>query len=149
MARPFHGVVVQVRVCTRGTGAMVRPEELVALFDSCFRRATSVQRYVIRGETVAARREAVLWIAAVRHEPTRRADASILLLLRRALTEIERGKWILLEVDGRGFKTGEAVWADYTLVPRAQAETEMHRLESLPSPTAVLATTELPPAAFT
>ena len=126
------------------------PESLVRGFDAVFRRATSVQRFVIRGETIASRREAVLWIAwiAVRHEETSRADVNVLLLLRRALPQIERRKWIpIIQADTRGFKT--AVFADYSIVPQATAEAEMQRLLSVESSSdALLASTDLPPRAF-
>lgn len=143
MARPSHGLLAQVRICTQGPGPLIHPDDLITIFDAVFRRATSVQRFVIRSETVASRREVVLQIAAVRYEATARADASVLLLLRRALLEIERRKWVLLEVDKRGFKS-EAVWADYNLVPQPAAEAEMRRLESLSS-SGSLASTDLPP----
>ncbi len=120
----MHGLVAQIRIGTQGT-SLVDPESLVRGFDAVFRRATSVQRFVIRGETIASRREAVLWIAwiAVRHEETSRADVNVLLLLRRALPQIERRKWIPIQADNRGFKT--AVFADYSIVPQATAEAEM------------------------
>ena len=70
----------------------MHPEDLVVSLDAVFRRATSLQRFVIRGETIASRREIVLRIAAVRHEAANRAGATVLLLLRRALPEIARRK---------------------------------------------------------
>jgi hypothetical protein len=146
-----NAFIAQVRICTRGPGALIQPEDLLTSFDAVFRRASSVRRFVLRGETIPSRREVVLWIAAVRHEAASRADTSVLLLLRRALPEIERRKWTMLDVDERGFKT-EAVFADFALAPHTVAESEMRRLEALKTSAApgdaLLATTELPARAF-
>ena len=146
--QPIIGLLAQVRIGNRGTGILISPEPLVRGFDAVLRRATSLSRFVIRAETLAARREVVLWIAAVRRDETDRADSSVLLLLRRALPEIQRRKWVQIPADTRGFKT-ESVFADYELLSQCTAEKEMQRLEALKCSSdtgaTMLATTELPP----
>lgn len=115
-------------------------------YDSVLRRASSIAKFVLRMERVAGRRELLISIAGVRHTSTDRADSAILPLLRRLRPEVRRRHWSpLLAADGS--VTTESVFADYAILPEADAEAAMRNLQSAPATAdTVVAATDLPPA---
>lgn len=123
------GLLGQLRFCTTKSELLDMTTALMTL-DTICRRASSIKTFALRLDYIPSRQEAVLLLAALRHEATDRADNAILALLRRVMPEIERGKWILLSEDHRGFTSCDSVFTEYSIASEADALAEMLRLQS-------------------
>jgi hypothetical protein len=133
--RGMHG---QVRFLSRSRELTAKPSTALRM-DSILRRASSISRFVIRLDAVPSRRELVVRFAALRHEPTQRAEAAVLPLIRRFLPEAAKNEWVRLEHDADA-----SAFVTYELVETDVAEREMTDLQSNPTHLSCLSTSDVP-----
>lgn len=133
--RGLHG---QLRFVSRGRELTAKPSTALSM-DGILRRARSIARFVVRVDAVPARREMVIHFAALRHEPTQRAEVAVLPLIRRFLPEAEKNAWVQLASDADIF-----AFASYELVETDVVEREMADLQAGLTARSCLSTNDTP-----
>lgn len=140
------GFSAHVRVSVPTDCSEAIAKRIAAKFDAPLRCARSIKNFVLRAEAVAARREVLVSIAALRHESTDRADSAIMPILRRAEPHIEKRAWTKLPADSmRGLSMAAAIYADYSIISEQDAAARIDALRT-PGGTGFVSSTDVPPA---
>lgn len=137
-----NGWCATIRLALRNREPQVHASTAASL-DRILRRATSVSSFALRLDAVPARRELVIRVAAIRHQPTHRADASVLPLLRRLIPQAQRRTWIQVP---RGSNDGSdmSVFVDYEVVETDVAQREMVKISSQATVNSCISTSDAP-----
>lgn len=116
--------------------------------DCSLRHKPSIQRFTASLDYDSARSEAVFRIAALRVEPTDRADCAILRILHLLFPprySLARGKWVDYKFDSEedvGFKL--RAFVDYSIIEEKEALALMRKLQDKVSADGFVTSTDLP-----